>query len=73
MIRLVAVVVFIMVAGAWALHVNPWVIGVPAVILFGLAYTKGGLRTRCPECGSAIKIGYSRCRTCGWSSKPNTT
>jgi hypothetical protein len=70
MIRLFGVFFFIVVIGAALFHINPWIVGVPLAVLLLGAYTFGGFKTICPECGSRIKIGYPRCRTCGWSAKP---
>lgn len=69
MIRLMGVFFFIVIGVSVVFHMNPWIIGIPLALLLLVAYTVGGFHVRCPECGSAIKIGYTKCRVCSWSAK----
>lgn len=65
MIRISLFVLFASAILAAILHIPIWFILVPLAALFVYSYTFGGLRARCPYCGSRIKIGYTVCRDCG--------
>jgi zinc-ribbon domain len=65
MIRLVLFLIAAGVLFAVVTGLSPWIAIVPLAILAVLAYTVGGMKLRCPRCGTRIKLGYNTCRNCG--------
>lgn len=48
-----------------ATGLSPWFFIVPVGLAAVLAYTVGGMKLRCPNCGKRIKLGYTTCHHCG--------
>lgn len=65
MFRVTLGVVIVAAVISTLLHINVWIVMVPAII-FGLGpYLLGLRKATCPYCGSHVKFGMTVCRFCG--------
>lgn len=46
---------------------GPAVSVVVGLVFFAALLGTTLLESHCPECGKAIRVGYGRCRDCGWT------